>query len=75
MSAPPTHKLNLPWQVVRNWHGKIAIVDARYNGKDTSTGRVCNLPQGKDERGVFIAELICLTMNERFAQWDKEDRT
>lgn len=60
-----SHKLNLPWRVVQNWHGKIAIVDSTNNGEDVTSGRVCNLPQGKDGRGLFIAEEICRTMNVR----------
>lgn len=60
---PVKHKLNTPWRVVRNWHGKIAIVDCTNNGKDVVSGRVCNLPKGKDQRGLFIAEMICHLIN------------
>lgn len=59
------HKLNLPWRVVENWRGKLAIVDATNDGKSTDSGRICNLPRGKDDRGVFIANEICRTMNIR----------
>lgn len=61
-----TRELYLPWKVVQNWHGKIAIVDNRNNGKDVLSGRVLNLPQGKDGRGLFIAQLICNTMNRTY---------
>ena len=59
------HKLYLPWRVVQNWHGKIAIVDARNNHEDITSGRVCNLPQGKDGRGLAVAQAICNTMNAK----------
>lgn len=62
------HQLYLPWRVVRNWHGKIAIVDARNNDGTTTTGRVCNLPQGDEGRGVFIAQEICNEMNARMEE-------
>ncbi len=58
----PQH-LHLPWRVVQNWCGKIAIVDATNDGESTTSGRVCNVPQGKDGRGLFIAQEICRTMN------------
>jgi hypothetical protein len=58
------HELYLPWRVVQNWHGKIAIVDNRNNGEDVVSGRVCNLPQGKNERGLFVADEICRIMNK-----------
>ena len=58
-------KLNLPWKVVQNWRGKIAIVDATNMDHTTTTGRICNLPQGKDGRGLMIAEEICRAMNAR----------
>ena len=58
------HDLNLPWRVVRNWRGKITIVDQRNVGSDTTTqGRVCNLPEGENGRGLFIALRICEAMN------------
>ena len=57
------HDLFLPWTVVQNHHGKIAIVDRCNNGKDVTSGRVCNLPQGKDGRGLHIAKMICDAMN------------
>lgn len=56
-------ELYLPWRVVQNWSNKIAIVDSRNNGRDTRSGRVCNLPQGKNGRGLEIAEAICAAMN------------
>jgi hypothetical protein len=59
------HKLFLPWKVVHNWRGKIAIVDSRNNGQDTTSGRVCNIASGKDGRGDFIANEIVRTMNAR----------
>lgn len=55
--------LKLPWEVVKNWRGKIAIVDSTNNGKDVTSGRVCNLPRGKDNRGEYIAHAICRAMN------------
>ena len=58
------HNLYLPWRVVENWHGKIAIVDNRNDNGTTTKGRVCNLPKGKNGRGLFVAEMICKTMNE-----------
>lgn len=62
------HKLNLPWKVVENWRGKLAIVDSTNNDKDVTSGRVCNLPRGKDDRGVFIAHEIVRTMNRRLTE-------
>lgn len=59
------HKLYLPWKVVQNYRGKLAVVDARNDGKDVTSGRVFNLPQGKDGQGRFVAEEICRTMNAR----------
>ncbi len=55
--------LNIPWKVVQNYRGKIAIVDSTNNGKDITSGRVCNIPMGKDERGIDIAHAICDAMN------------
>lgn len=58
------HDLNLPWHVVRNWRGKIVIVDRRNVGTDSTTkGRVCNLPEGENGRGLFVALRICDIMN------------
>ena len=57
------HEMNIPWRVVENWRGKLAIVDNRNNGEDVTSGRVCNLPSGKDGRGRFIAEEICRLVN------------
>jgi len=54
-----------PWRVVENWRGKIAIVDANNNGEDTRTGRVCNLPQGKNGRGLEVAQAICDAINAK----------
>jgi hypothetical protein len=59
------NELNLPWRVVQNWRGKIALVDATNNGEDTVSGRICNLPRGKDDRGLRIAKAICDTMNAK----------
>lgn len=52
------HDLRTPWEVVENWQGKIAIVDATNNGRDVTSGRVLNLPRGRLGRGRFIAEEI-----------------
>ena len=68
---PSKHKLYLPWRVVQNWRGKIAIVDSRNNGEDVSSGRVCNLPQGEDGRGLYIAEMICSAMNNFVREGDR----
>jgi hypothetical protein len=63
------HNLYLPWCVVENWHGKLAIVDSRHDGETTTKGRVCNLPRGnigprgENDRGVYIANAICAAMN------------
>lgn len=58
------HKLFLPWKVVESeYSGRLAIVDSRNNGDDIVSGRVCNLPKGKDGRGKFVAEAICAAMN------------
>jgi hypothetical protein len=65
------HELNLPWRVVRNWHGKIAIVDSRNNDKTTTSGRVCNIPQGANGRGLWVAQRICAIMNE--SAWKRFD--
>ena len=59
-------ELFLPWKVVQNYRGRIVIVDSRNNGKDITSGRVCNLPQGDEGHGRYIAEMICETMNRRF---------
>lgn len=59
------HELFLPWRIVQNYRGKIAIVDSRNNGKDVLSGRVLNLPQGTDGRGLYIANLIVYEMNGR----------
>lgn len=62
--------LYLPWKVVENWRGKLAIVDNRSNGQqEGNPGRVCNLPRGRNDRGVEIAWAICHAMNA------KQDRT
>jgi hypothetical protein len=55
--------MHTPWKVVHNWHGKIAVVDNRNNGKDVLSGRVFNLPKGKDGRGEAIAAEICRLVN------------
>jgi len=57
------HALHLPWRVVTNYLGRIYIVDSRNNGKDTTSGRVCSLPQGKDGEGLATADEIVATMN------------
>ncbi len=57
------HDLFLPWTVVQNWHGKIAIVDSRNDDNTTTKGRVCNLPQGEEGRGLHIAKVICDAVN------------
>lgn len=63
-----SHRLFLPWRTVQNHRGRIAIVDSRNNGHDATSGRVCNLPQGKDGRGLFIAQQICAAMNGRITR-------
>ncbi len=61
-----TEKLFLPWRVVQNWRGKVAIVDAR-NDKGAFRGRVCNLPLDRRPAmdGVTLAQVICDTMNAK----------
>ncbi len=71
MTTPSPHKLYLPWRVVENWSGKLAIVDSRNDGKTTSSGRVCNLPKGKDGRGKYIALMICAAMNSYVKEGDR----
>jgi hypothetical protein len=61
--------INLPWQVVQSQRGKISIVDCTNNGIDVISGRVCSLPQGKDGRGLQIAEHICAVVNEHGELW------
>lgn len=55
--------LKTPWKVVENWRGKIAVVDATNNGKDVTSGRVFNLPRGKDGRGRLVADEIVRLVN------------
>jgi hypothetical protein len=35
----------------------------RNEGLSTGRGRVCNLPMGKNERGLFVAQAICNAVN------------
>jgi hypothetical protein len=56
-------ELNLPWKVVTNHTGKIAIVDCTNDGVSTTSGRVLNLAQGKDSKGLRIAQHICNVVN------------
>lgn len=50
---------HLPWKIVVNWNGKLAIVDARNK-------RVCNLPQDKG-RGRRVAEAILWAMENTWS--------
>ncbi len=52
------HNTHAPWRLVTNWRGKLAVVDTRNDGRHTEIGRVCNLPRGRDGRGVAIGRLI-----------------
>lgn len=64
-------KLFLPWRVTQNWHGKIAIVDNRNDGVNTTSGRVCNMPQDHG-RGLIVAHAICDIMNAHGLLWKEE---